>query len=212
MHPSADPNNTVVGWAHIRYFVQSRIVLTTASPPTCISSGHTHPFTLVGCADGSVWSINPLRSLLRKARSEPTYKLQILQHEFRPVKNTPRGVARLLQGFRPEFNANPRVDILELERFMNATQKNARGKRKGKPKNDAEPDGPLGVDGLTVSDEVSLQKSINMTKAVVHEPLTRVTMAAWNPNVEYGWWAAVAMASGLVKVMDLGVGRLQGHT
>ena len=39
----------------------------------------------------------------------------------------------------------------------------------------------------------------------IHEPLTRVASVAWNPNVEFGWWAAAGMASGLVRIMDLGV-------
>lgn len=142
----------------------------------------------------------------------------------------PRGAVRVLQGFRPEFNANPRSNILELERFMNHLQKAAQGKRRGgggnSSKSKARGDdggvdddddddlegGPLGMDGLTVNDEVLLQKQINATKMVVHEPRTRITMVAWNPNVEYGWWAAVAMGSGLVKIMDLGLESTQGET
>jgi transcription factor C subunit 6 len=42
-------------------------------------------------------------------------------------------------------------------------------------------------------------------KEVIHEPLTRVTAVQWNPNPGYGCWAAVAMASGLVRFMDLGL-------
>jgi transcription factor C subunit 6 len=34
--------------------------------------------------------------------------------------------------------------------------------------------------------------------------LTRISAVAWNPNVEFSWWAAAAMASGLVRIMDLG--------
>lgn len=43
-----------------------------------------------------------------------------------------------------------------------------------------------------------------VVEPVIFEPLTRVTCVAWNPNAEYGWWAAAALGSGLVKVMDLG--------
>jgi transcription factor C subunit 6 len=43
------------------------------------------------------------------------------------------------------------------------------------------------------------------SRVVIHEPLTRVTAIKWNPNVQFSCWAACAMASGLIKVMDLGV-------
>lgn len=42
-------------------------------------------------------------------------------------------------------------------------------------------------------------------KIALHESLTRITAMEWNPNDGYGCWAAVAMGSGLVRVMDLGL-------
>lgn len=39
---------------------------------------------------------------------------------------------------------------------------------------------------------------------VLYEPQTRITGVTWNPNVEFSWWAAAAMGSGLVRVMDVG--------
>jgi transcription factor C subunit 6 len=42
-------------------------------------------------------------------------------------------------------------------------------------------------------------------RATLHEALTRITAIEWNPNLDHGSWAAVAMGSGLVRVIDLGL-------
>ncbi|KUI68674.1 Transcription factor tau subunit sfc6 [Cytospora mali] len=190
MHPSHTPQSTLIGWAHVRFFVQSRTLMTTPSPPMCLASGKTHPFVLVGCADGSLWAMNPLRVLLRD-KSDPIYKLKIMQHEFRPMAKlnislqpgeTLRGAARILQGFLPEMNSNPRADRPEAD--------------------EEEEDND---DGLSKGEGKALAKELDRTRSIVHEARTRVVVTAWNPNVEYGWWAAAAMGSGLVKIMDLGV-------
>lgn len=221
MHPSPTPQNTVVGYAHIKFFVQSRALLTADSPPMCIASGKTHPFTLVGCADGSLWVFNPMRVLM-KERGDELHKLQILQHEFRPPQRTAscaiknnRGAVRILQGFKPVFNNNPRMEMMAeyLRRLKMMKPANLRRpvkdknqKRKSHKKKGAESDGDEeGENGMRLSDEAYLAQVLEKSKTVVHESRTRITVAAWNPNVEFGWWAAAAMGSGLVKIMDLGV-------
>lgn len=238
LQPSAAAHNTIIGWSHVRHFVESRTMMTAESMPMCVASGRTHPFTLVGCADGRLWAFNPLRVLLR-TRGHPPQKLRVLQHEFRAPGKLPRaaaaaggdvrGAARILQGFTPEFNMNPRAEVLEqIEREKIAKAKAiAKGRYKGKVKGKGKkvavkkapgPEGNgddkgLGMgeddvneDGLKRSQEVALLHQLDLSRAVVHEARTRITVAAWNPNVEYGWWAAAAMGSGLVKVMDLGIG------
>ncbi|KAL1876478.1 hypothetical protein Daus18300_002722 [Diaporthe australafricana] len=216
MHPAPIPHNTIIGWGHIRYYMQSRTLMTTPSPPMCLASGRTHPFTLVGCADGSLWAINPLRILL-KDRGDTIYKLKILQHEFRPAAKLGgvplqpgeviRGAARILQGFLPEMNSNPRAEyVREQNKKRNQANKKSKGKGKKKALDDGEMDIDDEDDGLTQGEGKALSKLLDETRAVIHDARTRVVVAAWNPNVEYGWWAAAAMGSGLVKIMDLGVG------
>lgn len=224
LRPSPDPHNTVVGFAHVRCFVHSRTMMTAPSPPTCLASGRTHPFALVGCADGALWAFNPLRTLAR-GRGEPQHKLRVLQHEFRPPDKFAsasaaggaggdkiRGAARILQGFVPELSLNPRPEIeeqIEKERLQSIkrgkSNRSAKGSRRvvGKAKKE-EDEG--NEDGLKPMEELALVKTLERTRAAIHEARTRITVAAWNPNVEYGWWAAAAMGSGLVKVMDLGIG------
>ncbi|KAJ2901555.1 hypothetical protein MKZ38_001688 [Zalerion maritima] len=42
-------------------------------------------------------------------------------------------------------------------------------------------------------------------EGLMNERLSRITKVQWNPNLTHGHWAAVAMGSGLVRIMDLGV-------
>ncbi|CAN8102951.1 unnamed protein product [Discula destructiva] len=219
MLPSSSPQKTVVGWAHVKFFVQSQMLLTAESPPMCIASGKTHPFTLVGCADGSLWAFNPMRVLM-KERYDDTHKLKVLQHEFRPPHKVPsiaadktvRGAARISQGFRPVFNSNARLDIHERFEDYQKRQKMKRpvnlrkpGKKSRKRKGYDSEDENEGENGMKLSDEAALARTVDQSKVVVHDSRTRITVAAWNPNVEFGWWAAAAMGSGLIKVMDLGL-------
>lgn len=211
MHPSPTPQHTAIGWAHIRFFVQSRTLMTTPSAPICLASGKTHPFVLVGCADGSLWAMNPLRVLLRDS-ADSIYKLKILQHEFRPMAKLKipqrpgeeiRGAARILQGFLPETNSNTHGELVRETNLIRPNKRKSRSKKSSRPE-PAEGNGE-DDDGLPRGGGKALAKSLDKTRAIVHEARTRVVVTAWNPNVEYGWWAAAAMGSGLVKIMDLGI-------
>lgn len=155
--------------------------------------------------------------VLMKERGDELHKLQVFQHEFRPPQKIAlglvkkgRGAARILQGFRPAFNNNPRVEIMAeyLRRMRMKKPANIKrpGKAKSHKKKGEESDGDEeGENGLRLSDEAYIAQLLEQTRTVVHESRTRITVAAWNPNVEFGWWAAAAMGSGLVKVMDLGL-------
>lgn len=230
MYPSPTPHKIELGWSHVRYFVESRVVITTSSPLMCVASGRTHPFTLVGCADGSLWTTNPLRVLI-KDKSDDIHKLKIMEHEFRPAPRTrlpdvvapvgeqqqppphpvSRGAVRILQGFKPEVNSNPQADLAREQdkpRFARWRRKKpSKGSSRRKANNAAEAEESSSEEeGPTKTESMALVKALDRSKAVIHEARTRITAAAWNPNIEYGWWAAAAMGSGLVKIMDLGIG------
>ncbi len=40
-------------------------------------------------------------------------------------------------------------------------------------------------------------------QATIYEEPTRISQVAWNPNLEYGGWAAAGMGSGLIRIEDL---------
>jgi transcription factor C subunit 6 len=201
LYPSSTPNTTIA-FLHHRYFCQARSITTGPNTLTCVSSGTTHPFVLVGCADGSVFSCNALQKLF-KQKGEPLRKLKIFEHEYRPIDQETqgqpdglatsglRGAARILQGFLPEENDDPRT---EKRKEMDRKKRAAKKKKAGKKKADDEAE----------DREAELDEKL-ASRVIIHEPLTRVTTILWNPNVQFSCWAACAMASGLIKVMDLGV-------
>lgn len=181
--PSSNALNTVVGFSHHAFYPVSRRIATPDSFVTCLSAGRTHPYLLLGTLDGSLWSLNPQNELF-SVRYEISDRIRVFQHEHRSAglfkegePGSERGAARILQGFRKEKNPNPRT---EFHKAL-AAKKTA---KKGKAKTG---------------------ESATISKDVIHESLTRMTAVEWNPNPAYGCWAAVAMASGLVRVMDLGL-------
>lgn len=217
--PAGGPGLNTLVFLSVRYFPLAKSMLTSMSMPLCVSIRGNHPYGLVGCADGSVWSFNSLSKLFRQ-RDEDAFKIKIFEHEYRPLDaasthddmargaaggNKLRGASRFLQGFYPEVNDDPRSERLrELNRKKLEKGKKkgkGKGKRKGKK---AETDADGGADDAAGEpvDDISAHMASRM---VIHEPLTRVSATAWNPNVEYATWAAVALGSGLVRVMDVGV-------
>ena len=216
LSPSTGPGATSLTFLHARAFCQPRAMATFPSGLTCVSTSAAHPYVLVGCADGSLWSFHALAKLF-KLRNEPTYKIKVCEHEFRPPETFAseqqaqekhgdkgeaplRGAARLLHGFPAEVNGDPRKERGKGSSGDKPSEgkkgKKAKpGRRKGKSHGDLGL-GPEGED----ADEPSHLRS----RFVLHDPLTRVTAVAWNPNIEFGCWAATAFGSGLVRVMDLG--------
>ncbi|KAF4979601.1 hypothetical protein FZEAL_4230 [Fusarium zealandicum] len=192
MYPSAGVLNTHVGFMHHSQFPVARRVFTGESFPSCLAVGRTHPYLLIGSLDGSLWAINPQVELFT-TRREPTDRIRVFHHEHRPAKKFPadspaavRGVSRIVQGF-----------ILERNLSKQSSYKPPVKKGKKPKKKDS--------DAVRGDDEDEGGGVTDPSRAIIYEPLTRVTVAEWNPNEEYGCWAAAAMGSGLVRVMDLGL-------
>lgn len=191
IYPSARVNNTVIGFMHHANFPLFRTTFTGDSFPSCIATGKTHPFLLIGLMDGSVWCLNPQVEHFN-SRTDATYRLRLFQHEHRPhrlfARDSPagmRGASRVAQGFEVERNRNPKNET------QPATKKGKAVKKKSAVQHE--------------DDEDEVLKSSDASRAALHEPLTRVTTMEWNPNQGYGCWAAAALGSGLVRVMDLGI-------
>ncbi|KAI0184625.1 hypothetical protein EV127DRAFT_456757 [Xylaria flabelliformis] len=212
--PSAFAGNPNLSFFPARGFPLCRHLITVNGQPTCISIGPCHPYILVGTTDGSTWVFNILRKL--SSHREKTLKLKLFQHEFRALPSAggqdeeeggvkPRGACRILHGFLPEPNTHPTgVKMAETQR-MNREKGQAKGKGKGKakgkpakpqPKTSGQPEGG------DVDEDAAMTSGPG--PIVLYEPQTRITGVAWNPNAEFSWWAAAAMASGLVRVMDVG--------
>ncbi|KAI0879392.1 hypothetical protein GGS24DRAFT_495866 [Hypoxylon argillaceum] len=214
--PSAFAGNPNLTFLPVRGFPLCRHLITVNGQPTCISIGPCHPYILAGTTDGSIWVFNTLRKL--SSHREKTMKVKLFQHEFRTpsplsVRDdeevaSPRGVCRILHGFLPEPNSHPTgvkmAETQRLNREKNMKEGQTKNKSKGKttrkpaksqPKTVGQPEGE-------VDEEAAM--TTGPGPIVLYEPQTRITAVAWNPNVEFSWWAAVSMGSGLVRVMDIG--------
>jgi transcription factor C subunit 6 len=212
LYPSSTPTTTIA-FLHHRYFCQARSICTGTNTVTCIASGATHSFLLIGSADGSVYSCNALQKLFRQ-KAELLLKIKVFEHEYRPIESyssetvdlvplvqpSPRSAVRILQGFLPELNDDPRTEKRkEIAKKKKLDKNKDGGKKRGRAK---KPDAAAEKEAKMREAEIEDRLASRM---ITHEPLTRITTMAWNPNVNFSCWAACAMASGLVKVMDLGV-------
>ncbi|EMR61821.1 putative transcription factor tfiiic complex subunit protein [Eutypa lata UCREL1] len=225
--PSAFAGNSAIAFEHVRVFAQGRYIMTLDSQPTCLSIGKCHPCVLVGTTDGSLWAVN----IMKKAYShrEASSKLKLFRHEYRAAnpgvgldggeEEIPRGKCRVLHGFLPERNLHPKATRLaapQKAKAKSSKKKKKKSKGKGKEKKKEAPGGDGSEDG---SEDDDLSDAMGELDAeaeeegpgavpqpiVVHDAQTRITHVAWSPNVRFSWWAAAAMGSGLVRVMDLGI-------
>jgi transcription factor C subunit 6 len=211
--PSAFAGNTTLSFSHARVFPQPRHIMTLDSQPTCLAMGFCHPYILVGTTDGSVWAVNVMRKTYYYR--ERSSKMRILQHEYRPAERhdgddshhdhgMPRGAARILRGFLPEVNEHPKAArIATTKKEKVREEKRKKAKKKQAIDSDDDDDGMY--DMMERGDGDFEGTNVIPEPLVIHDPLTRITSVAWNPNAEYSWWAAVAMGSGLIKVLDLGI-------
>ena len=204
-YPSGSVLETSISFMHHRYFPHLRRVIDVPGQLTCLAAGQTHPFLLVGLKDGSVWACNAAKKLFAMRTDKPM-KQRLFEHEYRPAAtfvsgpDAPgllRGAARIVGGWEPEQNASrgePKA-------------KRGKGAKKGRGRKKKGPAGgePMDVDGDEAAVEAEVEAEGKGGVLVNHEPLTRIMVMEWNPNLECGCWAAVAAASGIVRVMDLGV-------
>lgn len=216
--PSAFAGNSAIAFEHMKVFAQGRYIMTLDSQPTCLSVGKSHPCVLVGTTDGSLWAVN----IMKKAYShrEASSKLRLFRHEYRaanPVANqdadqaeeTPRGKCRILHGYLPERNTHPKATRPAQSKGGAKSSKKSKGKGKGKKKkaegSEDEEDDLSDAMGEFNAEPEGEGPGVTAQPIVVHDAQTRITQVTWNPNVRFGWWAAAAMGSGLVRVMDLGI-------
>ncbi|KAG5980364.1 hypothetical protein E4U55_004104 [Claviceps digitariae] len=201
VYPSANALNTMVSFLHQRFFPLVRRVFVGDSYNSSLAVGQTHPFLLIGSTDGSLWSLNPQCELFNSRRG-PTDRLRVFQHEHRSKELFPpgspaseRGVSRFLHGFAVEKGRRPKAEV-----------KPQPAKKQKRPKK-----ADVGaVEGIDDDDDEEAASVMDPTRGIVYEPLSRITSIEWNPNPNFGCWAAAATASGLVRIMDLGLDNVPG--
>lgn len=214
--PASFPTNNAISFMAARAFPQSRLLLCISGQPTCLAVGTCHPYVLVGSTDGSLWLTNIFRKVLfykKKSR-----KQKLFQHDYQAStlptskdhddnQEVPRGVSRLLQGYKSQENGHPkatRAGAQIRKRHEEQKKKIKKGKTKAAAEegNAAEQD-DAETTGIGLEQELE-GIPIAAGDVVTHDPLNRISAVSWNPNVEFSWWAAAAMGSGLIRIMDLG--------
>lgn len=216
--PSSSPSNIALSFMALRAWPQSRFVLSISGQPTCIAVGSCHPYLLVGSTDGNLWLSNPMRRVYFHKKQHR--KLKVLQHDYQSLQlpdksspedetEVPRGICRILHDFKAQSNAHPRHNNsgVQMRQRHDAQKKKDQQKRKNKKPDSKGKEVALDdfIDDKELESDLEQDFEGRGTGDVINcDPLTRISAVAWNPNVEFSWWAAAAMASGLVRIMDLG--------
>jgi transcription factor C subunit 6 len=142
---------------------------------TALATSPCHPFVLFGTAHGEVTGSNPMRRIIQP-KILPLLQTWF-QHEWR--RPTEAEIAGDETG---PYNIGPHG----LSRFIEGQriEQGQRTYREGTMQN---------------SDD----REHGLHFHTVHEEATAVSALAWNPNKNYGAWAAAGLADGLVRVENL---------
>ena len=167
--------------------------------------GGVHPIVVAGCADGSVVVTNPLRRMYGNHRTKKDggrFLLKVMKHEFRPTNNDASNQEPLSKKLLSITGAKDSVIAAADNHDDNSSTISAQKNHKIK-----------GIVRLT--EDYALEKAeIKAQTPKGEEPLIFSTLyeeasaakaVAWNPNLRCGAWMAVGFASGLLRVVDLGV-------
>jgi transcription factor C subunit 6 len=199
----------------LRLFYKSQAVGRVDALVTDLAGSPVHPFVLMGCANGSVWSMSPMKRL--RAHKRDTFQQIWFKHEWR------RGNSALQQQQHDAVertimqNADVGIDLAEPQSIHEDTQPRATNASNvlSKPLIRFTEGYKLQVPDFsqhnrtnnTNTNKASRAKNSESSIAfvTVYEEDTAITTVCWNPNLSCGTWAAAGMASGLVRVEDLGV-------
>jgi transcription factor C subunit 6 len=188
----------------LRLFYKSQAVGRMDALVTDLAGSPVHPFVLLGCANGDVCSMSPMKRL--RAHKRDTFQQIWFKHEWR--RGTP---ARSQQQTQPEEDTTMHDTDAQNDR---ARSQSTHGDQQPRIINKSNVlASPLirFTEGykLQVPDFSQHSRTNNTESTVafvtVYEEETAVTKVCWNPNISCGTWAAAGMASGLVRVEDLGV-------
>ncbi|KAB8338704.1 hypothetical protein FH972_021649 [Carpinus fangiana] len=159
----------------------SEYVVTLGAPAQSAALSQHHSAMLLGCTDGSVQVVNPMRRTFAKSFYNADYQQTWFTHDWRRGWATdegsldyPQGLGRLTSGYAVENAREASAAAL--------FNKNSHG--------------PESQRQSRVTDD-------NVTIATTYEEEAGVRAVSWNPNATAQGWAAAGMGSGLVVVEDL---------
>ena len=186
----ADDTSTIKGSTLRRFF--AKLVLAKAkSNATSIASSPCHPFILVGCANGEVFSTNPLNKVTDSGRSE-TWQQVWFAHEWRRpdtqagVGNTASTTTMSTEATSSAGTNRAAIGSNGISRFMEG----------------------LKAEFIPLAGAGHNQKHnrhYGTAFTTIYEENSAITAVAWNPNLHVGGWAAAGMGDGLVRVEDIAI-------
>ncbi|KAL8756307.1 MAG: hypothetical protein Q9184_004544 [Pyrenodesmia sp. 2 TL-2023] len=101
---TADDNDSVKAWPIRRFFSPVNVARMPANG-ICLAAGEFHNSVLVGCADGSVCAVNPMRKMLYPKAT--AWQLPVFRHEWRRATAEERrrgeggaGKVRITEGYK----------------------------------------------------------------------------------------------------------------
>ncbi|KAF2153772.1 hypothetical protein K461DRAFT_115891 [Myriangium duriaei CBS 260.36] len=154
-----------------------------------------HPFVAAGGNGGEVTTANVMHRAM--STKEGTWNMRWFRHEWQRKG----GVKVQLKGLRGQNMAGLGADAASME-----WQKDDGEKERSVSDKNVEgvvriTEGYRAESILLLKDHESLPKGIN----AIHEAQSAATAVAWNPNLHVGGWIAAGMASGLLRIEDVGV-------
>ena len=195
---TADESDTV-RILPLRRFFSSMAVAKMPAGASSIAVGGVHSIAMVGCVDGSVVCLNPLRRFYGDPRTKKgggiRWVKRVVKQEWRRVDGEKdESLIRDAQSTRVDVDGEGRGAVNGIDGAIPEPLARSRGivrltENYKAEKAQATSTTPRGEEGLVFT---TLYEEASAAKAV-----------AWNPNLHCGGWAAMGFGSGLVRVMDL---------
>jgi len=149
--------------------------------------GRVHPCVLIGCADGTVLTTNPMRKVMSFKQAQ--YQQIWFRHEWAPTPQTKQNEGNEgMQGVSTSAEDHHVTRIVAREGTSRITE----GYK-------------VETVDLLKSSKVKVKGRDGTVLATIYEEESAVTQVAWNPNLHCGGWAAAGMGSGLVRIEDLAI-------
>ncbi|KAF2133508.1 hypothetical protein P153DRAFT_308429 [Dothidotthia symphoricarpi CBS 119687] len=202
----------------LRRFYHNLYTMRAESTISCVATSPVHPGVLVGTADGTVASGNPLARILNY--KEMPWQQNWFAHEWRGpvdrlVVDAPRD-PELLDGGPVQQSVATRadgdvgVDVVSSDPVANVSETPQTAVSQSVLNE------PLvRITAGFKANQPGMQDSITSKRKptdlewgryiTVFEEQSAVTTLSWNPNLKFGTWAVAGMGSGLLRVEDIGV-------
>jgi transcription factor C subunit 6 len=195
----------------IRRYYHNLYTMRIESSITRVATSPVHPGVLVGGADGTIETSNPIGRIAN-------YKIMPWQqkwfvHEWRRpidemlVKPTEEKDTEMVADELVEQPNNESTSAAPAHDATESTEPNKVPEEiLSQPLVRITEGYKAGQRGIAMPHVSKKKGNPEIGKAIsIHEEQSAITALSWNPNLKYGTWAVAGMASGLLRVEDVGI-------